>query len=69
MKIKILSISDLIKNLICCTEEECVYIANQHMLIFCAKNSGAGCKDGWMDGWKGGKAGLRIASSNKKSMI
>ena len=32
------------------------------MLIFCALKSGAG----WVDGWKGGRAGLRIAYSNNK---
>jgi hypothetical protein len=25
--------------------------------------------DGWMDGWMAGKAGLRIAYSNKKNVI
>ena len=37
-----------------CTEEECIYVANQHLLIFCAKNSGAGGVDGWVNGWMGG---------------
>ena len=40
----------ILLNIIYCTEEECNYTANQHMLIFYAQKSGAG----WMDGWKGG---------------
>ena len=31
-----------------CTEKECIYTSNQHMLSLCAKKSGAG----WMGGWK-----------------
>ena len=34
-----------------CTEEEPIDAANQNLLIFCEKNSGAGGVDGWMDGW------------------
>ena len=45
-----------------CTEEECIYTANHHKFIFCAKKSGAG----WMGGWMDGRAGLRIAYSNEK---
>ena len=39
-----------ILDLIYCTEED-IYTANWHMLIFCAKKSGAGWVGGWMDGW------------------
>ena len=53
-----------------CTEEERIYAANKHLLMFCAKKSGAGGVDGWMggwvEGWMDGRAGLRIAYSNKK---
>ena len=31
-----------------CTEEERIYTANHHMLIFCVKKSGARWMDGWM---------------------
>ena len=36
------------------------------MLIFCAKNSGAGWMGGWMNGWVDGRVSLRIAYSNQK---
>ena len=61
---------------------ECIYAANQHMLIFCAQKYGTGWIDGlvggwvdgwmggwvggWVDEWMGGRAGLRIAYSNQK---
>ena len=35
------------------------------MLLFCAKKHGIRC-DEWVGGWMDGRAGLKIAYSNKK---
>ena len=45
-----------------CTKEERLYTIIQHLLLFRAKKYGPG----WVDGWVGGRAGLRIAYSNQK---
>ena len=45
-----------------CTKWENIFTVNLHSLPFWAKKYGPG----WMGGWIGGKAGLRIAYSNQK---
>ena len=46
-----------------CTEEESINDTNHHLLIFCAKKSGAGGVGGWMVQ----PAGLRFAYSDQKA--
>ena len=50
-----------------CTEEEGIYAANHHLLIFCAKKkSSADWVDGLVNGWMDGVASLRINYTNQK---
>ena len=53
-----------------CTEKECIYTANKHMLLFVQNKSSARWVGRWMDGWVGGWmeviAGLRIAYRKSK---
>ena len=58
----------LLACLVTCTKQEQIYSANWQSVLFVQKSMilDDGSMYGWMDGWVGGNAGLRIAYTNQK---